>query len=166
MYGSTLNNLHSLPSLAKLHIDNYVHGMGRIHVNRALHAEKQRAFLGGGMGTRNTTQVIFRPSNHRKMPRAGAGEFANAYNRSYKSRLAHDVVIDRNPALAAGAMMADPLKYTCAKALSGRYLTPHVGKRMSVANFSNARVFLKVNPHMSHKLRTTWYANTAGITNL
>ena len=90
------------------------------------------------------------------MPRAGAGEFANAYNRSYKSRLAHDVVIDRNPALAAGAMMADPLKYTCAKALSGRYLTSHVGKRMSVANFSNARVFLKVNPHMSHKLRTTW----------
>ena len=100
------------------------------------------------------------------MARAGAGEFSNAYNRSYRSRLAHDVVVDRNPALATAAMLADPLKFTRAKALSKRYLSPAIGKRMSVGNFANARAFLKVNPHMSHKLRTTWYANTAGITNL
>ena len=80
MYGSTMNNSHSLASTAKPHIDNYVHGMGCIHVNRALHAEKKRAFSGGGMGTRNTTQLIFRPSKHQNMPKAGAGEFAHAYN--------------------------------------------------------------------------------------
>ena len=166
MYGTTMNNSHSLPAVRKPHIKNYVHGMGRLHVNRALHAEKKRAFSGGGMGTRNTTQLIFRPSQHHSMPRAGAGEFSNAYNRSYRSRLAHDVVVDRNPALATAAMLADPLKFTRAKALSKRYLSPAIGKRMSVGNFANARAFLKVNPHMSHKLRTTWYANTAGITNL
>ena len=118
------------------------------------------------MGTRNTTQLIFRPSQHPSMPKAGAGEFSNAYNRSYKSKLVHNVVVDRNPALATAAMLSDPLKYTRAKALSKRYLSPHVGKRMSVANFTNALAFLKVNPHMSSKLRTTWYANTAGLTNL
>ena len=166
MYGTTMNNSHSLPSVRKPHIENYVHGMGRIHVNRVLHADKKRAFSGGGMGTRNTTQLIFRPSQHHSMPRAGAGEVSNAYNRSYRSKLAHDVMVDRNPALATAAMLTDPLKFTRAKALSRRYLSPAVGKRMSVGNFSNAHAFLKVNPHMSSKLRTTWYANTAGITNL
>ena len=73
------------------------------------------------MGTRNTTQLIFRPSKHHNMPKAGAGEFANAYNHSYKGKLAHDVVMDRNPGLAAAAMMSDPLKYTRAKAISKRY---------------------------------------------
>ena len=93
------------------------------------------------MGTRNTTQLLFRPSKHHTMPKAGAGEFANDYNRSHKSKLAHDVVMDRNPGLATAAMLSDPLKYTRAKALSKRYLSPHVGKRMSVANFNNARAF-------------------------
>ena len=162
-YGSTMNNSHILPTIEKPHIDDYVHGMGRIHTNRALHAEKRRAFSGGGMGTRNTTKVILRRPKHRKTPKAGAGGFANAYNRSYRSRLAHDVVVDTNPALKTGAMFKDPLKFAHAKALSASYLSPTVGKRMSVANFSNARAFLKVNPHMSHKLRTTWYANTAGL---
>ena len=41
MYGSTMNNSHSLQSVGKPHIENYVHGMGRIHVNRAMHAEKK-----------------------------------------------------------------------------------------------------------------------------
>ena len=41
MYGSTMNNSHSLPSVRKPHIENYVHGMGRLHVNRALHVEKK-----------------------------------------------------------------------------------------------------------------------------
>ena len=166
LYGTSMNNSHSLPEVRKPHIENYVHGMGRLHANRALHAEKKRTFSEGGMGTRNTTQLIFRPSQHHSMPRAGAGEFSNAYNRSYKSRLAHDVVVDRNPALASAAMLADPLKFTRAKALSARYLSPGIKKRMSVGNYANARAFVKVNPHMSHKLRTTWYANTAGITNL
>ena len=128
--------------------------------------KRNEHFREGGMGTRNTTQLIFRPSQHHSMPRAGAGEVSNAYNRSYRSKLARDVVVDRNPALATAAMLSDPLKYTRAKALSKRYLSPNVGKRMSVGNFSNARAFLKVNPHTSSKLRTTWYANTAGITNL
>ena len=118
------------------------------------------------MGTRNTTQLIFRPSLHHSMPKAGAGEFANAYNSSYRSRLAHEVDVDRNPGLVTAAMMSDPLKYTRAKAISKRYLSPHVGKRMSVANFNNARAFLKVTPHMGSKLCTTWYANTSGLTNL
>ena len=166
MYGTTMNNSHSLPSVRKPHIENYVHGMGRIHVNRALHADKKRAFSGGGMGTRNTTKLIFRAPQHHSMPRAGAGEMSNAYNRSLRSKLAHDVVVDRNPALATASMLADPLKFTRVKALSKRLLSPSVGKRMSVGNYGNARAFLKVNPHMSNKLRTTWYANTAGITNL
>ena len=117
MYGSTMNNSHRLPSPAKPHIDNCVHGMGRIHVNRALHAKKKQAFSVGGMGTRNTTQLIFRPSKHQNMPKAGAGEFANAYNHSYRSRLAHDVVVDRNSGLATATMLSDPLKYTRAKAI-------------------------------------------------
>ena len=166
MYGTTMNNSHSLPAVRKPHIENYVHGMGRVHVNRALHAEKKRAFSGGGMGTRNTTKLIFRGPQHHSMPRAGAGEMSNAYNRSLRSKLAHDVVVDRNPALVTASMLADPLKFTRVKALSKRVLSPSVGKRMSVGNYGNARAFLKVNPHMSSKLRTTWYANTAGITNL
>ena len=166
MYGTTMNNSHSLPSVRKPHIENYVHGMGHVHVNRALHAEKKRAFSGGGMGTRNTTKLIFRAPQHHSMPRAGAGEMSNAYNRSLRSKLAHDVVVDRNPALTTASMLTDPLKFTRVKALSKRFLSPTVGKRMSVGNYGNARAFLKVNPHMSSKLRTTWYANTAGITNL
>ena len=166
IFGTTMNNSHSLPSLRKPHIENYVHGMGRVHVNRALHAEKKRAFSGGGMGTRNTTKLLFKPSQHHSMPRAGAGEMSNAYNRSYRSKLAHDVVVDRNPALATASMLSDPLTFTRVQALSKRYLSPTVGKRLSVGNYANARAFLKVNPHMSSKLRTTWYANTAGITNL
>ena len=41
MDGSTMNNSHSLPSVGKPHIENYVHGMGHIHMNRALHADKK-----------------------------------------------------------------------------------------------------------------------------
>ena len=153
MYRSTMNNSHSLPSVGKPHIENYAHGIGHIHVNRAMHDEKKRAFSGGGMGTQNITQLIFRPSTHHTMPMAGAGEFPNAYNRSYKSKLVHDVVVDRNPGLGTAAMMSDQLKFTHTKAISKRYLSPQ--KRMSVANFTTARAFLQLNPHMSNKLRTT-----------
>ena len=166
IYGSSMSNSHILPTIKKPHIDNYVHGMGHVHVNRLLHMEKRRHFAGRGMGSRNSTKLILRPSRHRNMPRAGAGGFASAYNRSYKSRLAHDVVVDNNPALSSKAMIMDPLKFAHAKALTNRYLKSKLGKRMSVANYNNARAFLKVNPHMGHKLRTTWYANTAGLTHL
>ena len=55
----------------------------------------------------------------------------------YKSRLAHVVVVDTNPALKSAAVLKDPIKCGHAKTLSSRYLSPHVGKRMSSANFRN-----------------------------
>ena len=59
MYGSTMSNSHLLKDYPKPHIENFAHGMGRVHINRLLHAQKNHHFSGRGIGLHNTTQMMF-----------------------------------------------------------------------------------------------------------
>ena len=95
------------------------------------------------------------------MPKAGAGGYVKAYNSSYKSKLAHDVIIDTNPAVSSAMMMKDPLKYAHAKERSSRILR-NGRKRMGVRNNTeNAQAYVNVNP--LHIYTTRWFANTASL---
>ena len=161
MYGSTMSNSHLLKDYPKPHIDNFTQGMGRVHINRLLHAQKNRHISGRGIGPHNTTQLMFRSSKHRQMPKTGAGGYARAYNSLYKSKLAHDVIIDTNPAVSSSMMMKDPLKYAHAHEMSNRILRKgrkHMGIRN---NAENARAYVNINP--LHKYTTRWFANTASL---
>ena len=161
LYGSTMSNSHLLKDYPKPHIENYAQGMGRVHINRLLHAQKNQHITGRGIGPHNTTQLMFRSSKHRYMPKAGAGGYARAYNSSYKSKLAHDVIVDTNPAVSSSMMMKDPLKYAHAQEMSNRILRKG-RKRMGVKNNAeNAQAYVNVNP--LHKYTTRWFANTASL---
>ena len=59
MYGSTMSNSHLLKDYPKPHIENVAHGMGRVHINRLLHAQKNHHFSGRDIGPHNTTQMMF-----------------------------------------------------------------------------------------------------------
>ena len=147
--------------------------MGKLHVNRLLHAQKKYgkrgdgssgAFSGCGMGTRNTTQLMFRSPKHRIVQRAGAGKYASAYNKSYRGRLARNVIVDKDPAVSSAMMMRDPMKYAHAKEMNDCILRRRGRKQMSVANTKNAQAFVDVNPlHRKYNTTTTWCANTAGL---
>ena len=162
LYGSTMSNSHLLKHYPKPHIENFAQGMGRVHINRLLHAQKNQHIISGrGIGPHNTKQLMFRSSKHRHMPKAGAGGYARAYNSSYKSKLAHDVIIDTNPAVSSSMMMRDPLKYAHAQEMSNCILRKG-RKRMGVRNNAeNAQAYVNVNP--LYKYTTRWFANTASL---
>ena len=161
MYGSTMSNSHLLKDYPKPHIENFAHGMGRVHITRLLHAQKNQHISGRSIGLHNTTQLMFRSSKHRQMPKAGAGGYAKAYNSSYKSKLAHDVIIDTNPSVSSGMMMRDPLKYAHAKEMSNCILRKGRRKMGVRNNAENAQANVNVNP--LHKYTTRWFANTVSL---